>query len=119
MILKIRVLRPPNYAAPAVVLLLAMLVLGLLYMRRNNLEFLYNRTSWALVSLCIVFAFMSGQMWNHIRGPPFIMTNPQTRETSFIHGSTQYQVAILIFFFHYLSLISVALLVLSFRWSNY
>uniref|UniRef100_A0A914R1J7 Uncharacterized protein n=1 Tax=Parascaris equorum TaxID=6256 RepID=A0A914R1J7_PAREQ len=24
------------------------------------------------------------------------MTNPQTRETSFIHGSTQYQVAILI-----------------------
>uniref|UniRef100_A0A9J2PAH9 Magnesium transporter protein 1 n=1 Tax=Ascaris lumbricoides TaxID=6252 RepID=A0A9J2PAH9_ASCLU len=89
--IQIRVLRPPNYAAPAVVLLLAMLVLGLLYMRRNNLEFLYNRTSWALVSLCIVFAFMSGQMWNHIRGPPFIMTNPQTRETSFIHGSTQYQ----------------------------
>lgn len=34
---------------------------------------------------------MSGQMWNHIRGPPFIMTNPNTKETSFIHGSTQYQ----------------------------
>lgn len=30
-------------------------------------------------------------MWNHIRGPPFLMTHPQTRETSFIHGSTQYQ----------------------------
>lgn len=89
--IQIRVLRPPNYAAPAVVLLLAMLVLGLLYMRRNNLEFLYNRTSWALICLCIVFAFMSGQMWNHIRGPPFVMTNPHTRETSFIHGSTQYQ----------------------------
>lgn len=85
-------LRPPSYAAPAVVLLLAMLVLGLLYMRRNNLEFLYNRTSWALIALCIVFAFMSGQMWNHIRGPPLIITNPHTRETSFIHGSTQYQV---------------------------
>ncbi|VDN55088.1 unnamed protein product [Dracunculus medinensis] len=87
----IRILQPPNYAAPAVVLLLAMLVLGLLYMRRNNLEFLYNRTSWAFVSLCIVFAFMSGQMWNHIRGPPFVMTNPSTRETSFVHRSTQYQ----------------------------
>lgn len=61
-------------------------------MRRNNLEFLYNRTSWAFVSLCIVFAFMSGQMWNHIRGPPFVMTNPSTRETSFVHRSTQYQV---------------------------
>lgn len=38
-----------------------------------------------------MFAFMSGQMWNHIRGPPFVMTHPQTRETSLIHGSTQYQ----------------------------
>ncbi|VDN02714.1 unnamed protein product [Thelazia callipaeda] len=89
--IQIRVLRPPSYAALVVVLLLGMLVLGLLYMRRNNLEFLYNRTSWALVCLCIVFAFMSGQMWNHIRGPPFVITNPHTRETSFIHGSTQYQ----------------------------
>jgi oligosaccharyltransferase complex subunit gamma len=87
----IRVLRPPNYAAPVVVMLLIMLVLGLLYMRRNNLEFLYNRTFWGVVCLVIVFAFMSGQMWNHIRGPPFVMTHPQTRETSFIHGSTQYQ----------------------------
>jgi len=87
----IRVLRPPNYAAPVVVSLLVMLVLGLLYMRRNNLEFLYNRTFWGIICLCIVFAFMSGQMWNHIRGPPFVMTNPQTRETSFIHGSTQFQ----------------------------
>lgn len=87
----IRVLRPPNYAAPVVVLLLIMLVLGLLYMRRNNLEFLCNRTFWGVVCLCIVLAFMSGQMWNHIRGPPFVMTHPQTRETSFIHGSTQFQ----------------------------
>lgn len=99
---QIRVLRPPNYAAPVVVLLLAMLVGGLLYMRRNNLDFLYNRTSWALICLvsiasfplyfftfvscqCIVFAFMSGQMWNHIRGPPFIHSNPNTRETVSIH----------------------------------
>ena len=77
---QIRVLRPPNYAAPVVVLLLAMLVGGLLYMRRNNLDFLYNRTSWGLICLCIVFAFMSGQMWNHIRGPPFIYTNPHSRD---------------------------------------
>lgn len=87
----IRILRPPSYAAPVVILLLVMLVLGLLYMRRNNLEFLFNKTFWASVCMAIVFAFMSGQMWNHIRGPPFIMTNPQTRETSFVHGSTQYQ----------------------------
>ncbi|GMR44514.1 hypothetical protein PMAYCL1PPCAC_14709, partial [Pristionchus mayeri] len=87
----IRVLRPPNYAAPVIILLLAMLVLGLLYMRRNNLEFLYNRTFWASVCVGICFIFMSGQMWNHIRGPPFFMTNPNTRDTQYIHGSTQYQ----------------------------
>jgi len=26
-----------------------------------------------------------------MKGPPFMMTVPQTRETAFIHGSTQYQ----------------------------
>lgn len=88
---QIRILRPPNYAAPVVILLLGMLVLGLLYLRRNNLEFLFNRTFWGAISLLIVFAFMSGQMWNHIRGPPFMMTHPQTRESALIHGSTQYQ----------------------------
>uniref|UniRef100_A0A0K0CWK6 Magnesium transporter protein 1 n=1 Tax=Angiostrongylus cantonensis TaxID=6313 RepID=A0A0K0CWK6_ANGCA len=87
----IRILRPPNYAAPVVIVLLLILVLGLLYLKRNNLEFLYNRTSWGLICLCITFVFLSGQMWNHIRGPPFIMNNPQTREASFIHGSAQYQ----------------------------
>jgi hypothetical protein len=30
-------------------------------------------------------------MWNHIRGPPFVMTNPNTKETSFVHGSAQFQ----------------------------
>lgn len=34
---------------------------------------------------------MSGQMWNHIRSPPFVMTNPRSHQTSFIHGSTQFQ----------------------------
>jgi len=87
----IRVLRPPNYAGPVVVLLLVMLVGGLLYMRRNNLDFLYNRTTWGIISLCIIFAFLSGQMWNHIRGPPFIHTHHQTGQTSFISGSSQMQ----------------------------
>ncbi|PAV81822.1 hypothetical protein WR25_00343 isoform A [Diploscapter pachys] len=88
---QIRVLRPPNYAAPVVIGLLVCLVLGFLYMKRNNLEFLYNKTSWGIICLIITFVFLSGQMWNHIRGPPFIMTNPQTRESTFIHGSTQFQ----------------------------
>jgi oligosaccharyltransferase complex subunit gamma len=54
------------------VLMLAVLIGGLLYLRRNNLEFLYNRTAWSLISLFFVFAMISGQMWNHIRTPPFV-----------------------------------------------
>ncbi|KAI6222355.1 hypothetical protein M3Y99_01507300 [Aphelenchoides fujianensis] len=87
----IRVLRPPNYAGPVVILLLAMLILGLLYMRRDNLDFIYSTYFWGSICVIASIAFTSGQMWNHIRSPPFVMTHPQTRETSFIHGSTQYQ----------------------------
>ena len=28
-----------------------------------------------------IFVMISGQMWNHIRGPPFAHRNPQTGET--------------------------------------
>jgi len=87
----IRVLRPPNYAGPVVILLLVMLILGLLYMRRDNLDFIYSANFWGAICVISTIAFTSGQMWNHIRSPPFLMTHPQTRETSFIHGSTQYQ----------------------------
>lgn len=27
---------------------------------------------------CVVFVMTSGQMWNHIRGPPYAHKNPQT-----------------------------------------
>jgi oligosaccharyltransferase complex subunit gamma len=53
-------------------MMLASLIGGLLYLRRNNLEFLYNRTAWSLIALFFVFAMISGQMWNHIRTPPFV-----------------------------------------------
>ncbi|EFP04295.1 hypothetical protein CRE_26607 [Caenorhabditis remanei] len=88
---QIRVIRPPNYTAPVVIALFILLLLGMLYMKRNSLDFLLNRTMWGFVCLAITFIFMSGQMWNHIRGPPFMITNPQTKEPSFIHGSTQFQ----------------------------
>ncbi|EGT56520.1 hypothetical protein CAEBREN_22805 [Caenorhabditis brenneri] len=87
----IRVIRPPNYTAPVVIALFVSLLLGMLYLKRNSLDFLLNRTMWGCVCLAITFIFMSGQMWNHIRGPPFMINNPQTKEPSFIHGSTQFQ----------------------------
>ena len=86
--MNIRVFRPPNYTGTVALLMLFALVGGLLYLRRNNLEFLYNKTAWSLLALFFVFAMMSGQMWNHIRGPPFIHKT-QNGGVAYIHGSSQ------------------------------
>merc|ERR1712025_45336 len=88
--INIRVFRPPNYTGTVALLMLMSLVGGLLYLRRNNLEFLYNKTAWSLMALFLVFAMTSGQMWNHIRGPPFVQKS-QSGGVAYIHGSSQGQ----------------------------
>jgi len=86
----VRVFRPPNYTGTVALMMLLSLVGGLLYLRRNNLEFLYNKTAWSLMALFFVFAMTSGQMWNHIRGPPFVQKS-QSGGVAYIHGSSQGQ----------------------------
>lgn len=68
---QIRVFRPPNYSGAFAFALLFILTGGFLYIRRNNLEFLYNKQMWAIIAVFFCFAMVSGQMWNQIRGPPF------------------------------------------------
>jgi oligosaccharyltransferase complex subunit gamma len=87
----VRVFRPPNYSGTIAMSLLFIIVAGILFMKRNNLEFLYNTKVWGVVALCIIFAMTSGQMWNHMRGPPFAHRNPQTGQINYIHGSSQGQ----------------------------
>lgn len=86
---QIRIIRPPNYSGTLALLILFSLIGALLYMRRNNLDFLYNRTSWGLGALSIVFAMTSGQMWNHIRGPPLM--HRTAKGVSYVHGSSSGQ----------------------------
>jgi len=88
--IQIRVFRPPNYSGTIALAMLFLLIGGLMYLRRNNLDFLYNSTTWGILALIIVFAMTSGQMWNHIRGPPFFNKN-QNGQVSYIHGSSQGQ----------------------------
>ncbi|ELT95019.1 hypothetical protein CAPTEDRAFT_183918 [Capitella teleta] len=88
---QVRVFRPPNYSGTLALFLLFLLIGGLLYLKRNSLEFLYNKTSWGIAALSIVFAMTSGQMWNHIRSPPFMHKHPNTGEVHYIHGSSQGQ----------------------------
>ena len=84
----IRVFRPPNYTGTMSLLMLIALVGSLVYLRRNNLEFLFNKTTWCVLALFFVLAMISGQMWNHIRGPPFVHKS-QSGGVAYIHGSSQ------------------------------
>ncbi|CAJ0599590.1 unnamed protein product [Cylicocyclus nassatus] len=54
-------------------------------------EYLRYRTFIGVICLCITFAFLSGQMWNHIRRPPLNVFNQHTRETKYIHRSPRRQ----------------------------
>ncbi|XP_017769824.1 PREDICTED: tumor suppressor candidate 3 [Nicrophorus vespilloides] len=91
--IQIRVFRPPNYSSTLALVFLFIFLAGLLYMRRNNLEFLYNKNLWAVGALFFCFMMVSGQMWNHIRGPPFFHKG-QNGQISYIHGSSQGQLVI-------------------------
>ncbi|KAL0588863.1 Magnesium transporter protein 1 [Plecturocebus cupreus] len=87
----IRVIRPPNYAGPLMLGLLLAVIGGLVYLRRSNMEFLFNKTGWAFAALCFVLAMTSGQMWNHIRGPPYAHKNPHTGHVLSRHGGAYLQ----------------------------
>lgn len=100
--INIRILRPPNYLGSLAILLLVAVIAALLYMRRNNLDFLYNKTSWAMGAMTIVFAMTSGQMWNHIRGPP-VMQRTQKGGVNYIHGSSSGQFIIETYIVFFLS----------------
>lgn len=87
----IRVVRKPNYGGVVAFSLLLLLVGGFLYIRRNSLEFLNNRSMYAWIVVALILFMTSGQMWNHIRGPPFMQRHPQSKQWMYIHGSSQGQ----------------------------
>lgn len=49
--MQVRVFRPPNYVGMLALGVLIALVLALLYVKRSSLDFLYNRTAWALMAI--------------------------------------------------------------------
>ena len=53
--------RPPNYSGTLALALLFSLVGGLLYLKRNNLEFLYNKSCWGVFALvsCLMLLVLS------------------------------------------------------------
>ena len=89
--ISIKIFRPPNYSGLLLVVLLVLMIASLLYLKRDNLEFLYNKTTWSLITIGCILVFISGQMWNQIRGPPLVHRNPQTGQVGFFAGGHGYQ----------------------------
>lgn len=88
--IQIRVFRPPNYSGTVGVGILVVIIISGLYMRRNNLDFIYNKNLWGFCATFFAISMTSGQMWNHIRAPPFIHKSPNGH-IAYIHGSSQGQ----------------------------
>lgn len=101
--IQIRVFRPPNYSGTVAILMLVSLVGGFLYLRRNNLDFLYNTKVWGSIAIMFCFAMISGQMWNHIRSPPFVHKS-SNGGVAYIHGSSQGQLVVETYIVMFLSI---------------
>lgn len=76
--IQFRVLRPPNYLMNILLLATLALMVGLAYIKRDNLEFLYQRNTWAGIVIAFILVMMSGQMWNQIRGAGFAHKDPRS-----------------------------------------
>lgn len=109
--IQIRIFRPPNYSATVAILMLTAFVGGFLYLRRNNLDFLYNKQMWGFLAVIFCFAMVSGQMWNHIRSPPFVHKG-QNGGIAYIHGSSQGQLVIETYIVMFLNAMIVAGMIL-------
>lgn len=88
---QIHVFRPPNYSGFLLIVLLITMIGGLLYIKRNSLEFLYNQVVWGMFVILAILICISGQIWNSIRGSPFLHRNPQTGQIGLFSGSSGYQ----------------------------
>jgi oligosaccharyltransferase complex subunit gamma len=86
----IRVYRGPNYFGTMVLITCFGVAGVLIYLRRNNLEFLFNPNTWCSFAILFVLFMISGQMWNHIRGPPFVYYT-QSGGVAYVHDSSQGQ----------------------------
>lgn len=88
---QVRIVRKPNYAYLLALSIFFCFCAGIVYIRQSTFSFLWNRQIYANLVVLLIIYFLSGQMWNHIRGPPLMTRNPQTKAYVWIAGSTQSQ----------------------------
>lgn len=88
--IQIKIFRPPNYSGFLLLVIVSLMVGAILYVKRNNLEFLYNKNTWSFIVIGFILIFISGQMWNQIRNPPPVHRS-ESGQIGFFAGSHGYQ----------------------------
>ena len=86
----ITVMRPPNYLLLAIWIPAVLVGTLFVYLKRENLHKFRDSRYWAVAAIIWILAMISGQMWNHIRGPPFAHRTAQG-DTGYFSGTSQYQ----------------------------
>ncbi|KAK4470873.1 hypothetical protein MN116_006387 [Schistosoma mekongi] len=90
--IQIRIFNPPSYTGTMLLALFMSLGAAVLYFRRISLDCLYNRSLWSAISLGVILCSISGQVYNHIRGPPLFHAPPPNGEIkAFIYSGSDYQ----------------------------
>lgn len=88
--LEIRVVRPPVLFGTAGLLVLFFVGSVVIYFRCENLSLLGNRAVWGVAAVGFCLLMSSGQVWNHIRCPPFL-TRAANGDLGYVHPSSHSQ----------------------------
>lgn len=86
----VSVVRPPSYAGLMIIAAVVGLIGLMAFTTGFNFTWLKSSKLWGTVAVVIILTFTSGQMWNHIRGPP-PMGRGQGNRMSFIANGSQMQ----------------------------
>jgi len=86
----IEVVRPPSYAGLVIIMGIIGLITLMAFATGFNFSWLKSTKLWATLAIFIVLTMTSGQMWNHIRGPP-PMGRGRGNRMAFIADGSQMQ----------------------------
>lgn len=84
-----KIIRPPSFFLPVVLIVMGLVGAGILYISKDSLSMIFNRNLWAFSAVAIVLLMTSGQMWNHIRGAALMQRG--RNHDSYIHSSSNTQ----------------------------
>ena len=66
-------------------------ILFLFLCRNHFVSIMFSHYLWSLISIAFILIFVSGQVWNNIRSPPFSRNNPKTGGKMYVAPINNFQ----------------------------